>query len=49
MWPPARARLAGDPDGLTLLDAMDDEHRLIDPLLAAVDHALAADNGRGAE
>jgi hypothetical protein len=37
------------PDGLTLLDAMDDEHRLIDPLLAAVDHALAADNGRGAE
>jgi hypothetical protein len=40
MWPPVRARLAGDPDGLALMDAMEDEHRLIDPLLAAVDAAL---------
>jgi hypothetical protein len=40
MWPPVRAKLAGDPDGLALMDAMQDEHRLIDPLLAEVDHAL---------
>lgn len=40
MWPPARAKLAEDPDGLAVLDAMEDEHRLIDPLLAAVDEAL---------
>lgn len=41
MWPPVRARLADDPAGLALMDAMEDEHRLIDPLLAAVDDALA--------
>jgi Hemerythrin HHE cation binding domain len=41
MWPPVRARLADDPDGLALMDAMQDEHRLIDPLLAAVDDAFA--------
>lgn len=40
MWPPVRAKLADDPDGLALLEAMEDEHRLIDPLLAAVDDAL---------
>lgn len=45
MWPPVRAKLADDPDGLALLDAMEDEHRLIDPLLAAADDALA--NGAG--
>lgn len=47
IWPRVRARLAGDPDGLALLDEMEDEHRLIDPLLAAVDHALAMDGGHG--
>jgi Hemerythrin HHE cation binding domain len=41
MWPPVRARLAGDPDGLALMETMEDEHRQIDPLLAAVDDALA--------
>ena len=45
MWPPTRAKLAGDPDGLALMDAMEDEHRLIDPLLAAVDGALRTDAG----
>jgi hypothetical protein len=44
MWPPVRARLAGDPDGLALMDAMDAEHAQIDPLLDAVDGALAADD-----
>ncbi|HEX6451300.1 MAG TPA: hemerythrin domain-containing protein [Trebonia sp.] len=46
MWPPVRARLADDPDGLALLDVMEDEHRLIDPLLAAVDDALTAGVGQ---
>jgi hypothetical protein len=46
MWPPVRARLDGDPDGLALMDAMEDEHRLIDPLLAAVDEALADGGGQ---
>ena len=41
MWPPVRARLAGDPHGLALLDDMEAEHAQIDPLLAAVDDALA--------
>lgn len=45
MWPPARAKLAGDPDGLALLDAIEEEHQLIDPLVAAVDDALSADVG----
>src|ERR1700751_2255070 len=36
MWPPVRARLADDPDGLALMDAMQDENRLIDLLTAAV-------------
>ncbi|HZR52128.1 MAG TPA: hemerythrin domain-containing protein [Streptosporangiaceae bacterium] len=45
MWPPARARLAGDPDGLALLDVMEDEHLLIDPLLTAVDDAVSGDVG----
>ena len=43
MWGPARARLAGDPHGLALLDAMQDEHRLIGPLRAATDDAFTMD------
>lgn len=46
MWPPVRARLADDPDGLALMDAMQDEHKLIDPLLAAVDDALTGEAGQ---
>jgi hypothetical protein len=43
VWRPARARLAGDPDGLALLDAMQDEHRLIGPLRAVTDDAFTMD------
>jgi hypothetical protein len=43
MWRPARARLAGDPQGQALLDAMQDEHRLIGPLLAVTDDAFIMD------
>jgi hypothetical protein len=48
LWPAMRAALAGRPDDLLLLDAMEDEHAAIDPLLEAVDAALA-DRERGAE
>jgi hypothetical protein len=43
LWPAVRAKLTGDPDGVALLEAMENEHSLIDPLLAAVDAALAVD------
>jgi hemerythrin-like domain-containing protein len=43
IWPRVRAKLTGDPDGLALLDEMEDEHKLIDPLLAEVEDALAID------
>jgi hypothetical protein len=44
----ARAKLTGDPQGKALLDAMEDEHRLIGPLQAMADDAfrMAADPGR---
>jgi hypothetical protein len=45
MWPPVRAKLTGDPAGLALMDAMEEEHKLIDPLLAATDDALATSAG----
>jgi iron-sulfur cluster repair protein YtfE (RIC family) len=41
LWPVMYAALAGRPDDLALLDAMEAEHAAIDPLLAAVDAALA--------
>jgi Hemerythrin HHE cation binding domain len=43
MWSPARAKLAGDPPGRALLDAMEDEQQLIGPLLAVIDDAIAMD------
>ena len=43
LWPAVRAKLTADPDGVALLAAMEDEHSLIDPLLEAVDDALALD------
>jgi hypothetical protein len=48
IWPPVRAKLTGDPAGLALMDAMQDEHKLINPLLAAIDDTLAtgADGNR---
>ncbi|MFC7548522.1 hemerythrin domain-containing protein [Plantactinospora sp. GCM10030261] len=41
VWPAMTRALAGRPDDLALLDAMEAEHAAIDPLLAAVDAALA--------
>jgi iron-sulfur cluster repair protein YtfE (RIC family) len=41
LWPRVRRAAAGRPAGLTLLEEMAAEHAQIDPLLAAVDHALA--------
>jgi hypothetical protein len=43
MWQPARERLAGNPNGQALLDAMQDEHRLIGPLVAVTDDAFIMD------
>lgn len=40
-WPVMYAALADRPSELALLDAMEAEHAAIDPLLAAVDEALA--------
>ena len=41
VWPVMQQALAGRPDGLALLEAMEAEHAAIDPLLNAVDAALA--------
>jgi iron-sulfur cluster repair protein YtfE (RIC family) len=41
LWPRVRERAAGRPRALALLDEMEEEHARIDPLLAAVDGALA--------
>ncbi len=41
LWPAMRAALADDSDGMALLDAMEAEHAAIDPLLVAIDAALA--------
>lgn len=48
LWPVMRRELADRPDDLALLDAMEEEHAAIDPLLAAVDAAVA-DRDHGAE
>src|SRR3984957_11524290 len=41
IWPVLRPRLAHSPSALSVLDAMEAGHELIDPLLAAVDAAFA--------
>ncbi|MGI5238002.1 hemerythrin domain-containing protein [Dactylosporangium sp. CA-139066] len=41
LWPVMQQALAGRPDDLALLDAMEAEHAVIDPLLADIDAALA--------
>lgn len=41
IWPTLRPRLAHSAAALSVLDAMEAEHELIDPLLAAVDGAFA--------
>jgi hypothetical protein len=46
LWPALRATVAGHPDQLALVDALEEEHAIIDPLLQAVD--AAAEAGRDA-
>lgn len=41
MWPLVRAKLTANPEGLALIDAMEEEHRLIDPMLVMVGDAMA--------
>jgi hypothetical protein len=45
IWPALRPRLALSPAALSVLAAMEAEHELIDPLLAAVDEQFAATGG----
>jgi hypothetical protein len=45
IWPTLRPRLAYSPAALSVLAAMEAEHELIDPLLAAVDEQFAAVGG----
>jgi hypothetical protein len=48
MWPRVKATLTGDPHSQALLDALDDERRLLGPLQAMIDDAFTmnADSGR---
>jgi iron-sulfur cluster repair protein YtfE (RIC family) len=48
VWPALRARLRSSAAAQSVLDEMDAEHLLIDPLLAAVDHAFAGSAGADA-
>ncbi len=41
IWPVIRSKLAGRPDDLAVLDAMEQEHGLIDPAIAAVEAVFA--------
>ena len=41
LWPKVRPRLAGRPDDLALLDAMEAEHVRIGPLIEEIDSAVA--------
>jgi iron-sulfur cluster repair protein YtfE (RIC family) len=41
LWPAIRAAVEGKPDETAVLDAMDAEHAAIDPVLAAIDTAVA--------
>src|SRR5262249_13507106 len=41
LWPPLRAAAAGRPDRVALVDALEAEHAVIEPLLAAIDAAAA--------
>jgi len=45
IWPVLRPRLAHSENALSVLDAMEEEHERIDPLLAAVDAAFAQRQG----
>jgi hypothetical protein len=45
IWPALRERLGHSANALSVLDAMEAEHQLIDPLLAAVDAGFASSAG----
>ena len=45
IWPALRPRLVHSEHALSVLDAMEDEHERIDPLLAAVDAAFTQRDG----
>jgi iron-sulfur cluster repair protein YtfE (RIC family) len=47
IWPALRTRFAHSEDALSVLEAMEAEHQQIDPLLAAVDHAMARRSADG--
>ena len=47
IWPVLRPRLAHSEHALSVLDAMEEEHERIDPLLAAVDAAFTQRAGTG--
>jgi Hemerythrin HHE cation binding domain len=47
MWPRAKAKLAGDPHGRALLDALEDERQLLGPLQAMIDDAFTMDADPG--
>jgi Hemerythrin HHE cation binding domain len=46
LWPPLREAAAASPDQVALADALEEEHSVIEPLLAAID-ATAADPDDG--
>ena len=48
LWPALRKAVAANPDQVALVDALEAEHAVIDPLLAAID-AAAADPESGHE
>jgi hypothetical protein len=49
IWPVLRPRLAHSENALSVLDAMEEEHERIDPLLAAVDAAFEQREGSADE
>jgi hypothetical protein len=49
LWPPLREAAAANPDQVALVDALEEEHSVIDPLLVAIDAAAAdPDDGQRA-
>jgi hypothetical protein len=44
MWPLVKAKLTANPEGLALIDAMEKEHHLIDPMLVMVGDAMAVNS-----
>jgi hypothetical protein len=49
LWPAVRAAVAANPDQLALVDALEAEHAVIDPLLTAIDAAATTPDGRFAD